>query len=209
MKPDKLHILKHELSEHFKYTILSVAIIITAGIFLSKYSSYIFGEPLFTKFHITHLFLASVTPVSIFYSYKKNALYAILLGVFSSAIGCSASDSLIPYIGGQILGYNMFFHICLFDEPELAWPALILGALTGIFFGVQIRKHTKITHLLHGLVAASAGLIYMLAFGVTANSIEFVFIILILIVSVSIPCLFTDIAVPGIFLSGAEPHHHH
>jgi hypothetical protein len=202
---EKRSIIKKEVLEHVRFTLISLAAAILIIIIFRASLADKFTESLFEKFHFTHLFFAAFTPVAIYYIYSKNVLRSAAIGIVSSAIGCTVSDSIFPYLGGSLLGYNMNLHICLINEPYYAIPSLLIGALLGFTVTKFFRKVTHFTHFMHSFIASLTSLIYLLAFGASFElSVQLVFIVIILLISVVVPCLATDVAVPGLFISNTS-----
>ncbi len=172
------------------------------------------NEGLFSKIHYVHLFLATITPVAIYYAFNKDAVRAIGVGILSSSIGCTVSDSVFPYLGGHLLGYNMTLHICILEEPQFAWSAIFIGGFAGIFLPRLFKKITHVTHFVHTFAASMAAIVYLLTFGFNGTDVmQIVSLILILFVSVLVPCLLSDIVIPSLVFSESSfneimEHHH-
>lgn len=169
---------------------------------LNKYTTGYLSQDLFKKIHYAHLFLATITPVAIYYAFNKDVIRAIGIGILSSSIGCTVSDSVFPYLGGKLLGYNMDLHICILSEPQYAWSAIFIGAFMGIFLSKFFKNITHFTHFTHTFAAAMASIVYLLTFGFTGgDALQIAYLILILLVSVLVPCLLSDIIIPSLVFS--------
>ncbi len=205
----KKNIFFDELSSHIKFTILAV-IIAAILIILSKrvlFSSYtgntVVSEDLFEGFFISHLFFASLTPAALFSIYKRNLWIGIILSIATSSITCTLSDIIFPYLGGLVLNYNMQFHVCIYEEPILAWTFIISGAFIGYFLSQYVRKLSHYTHTAHILLSSLAAGLYLVSFGVGFLSVKSLLFIPILIISVLIPCVMNDIGVPTLIVSAS------
>ncbi len=169
---------------------------------LNKFVHGYLSQDLFNKIHYIHLFLATITPVAIYYAFNKDVVRAIGVGILSSSIGCTVSDSIFPYLGGHLLGYNMTLHICILSEPQFAWSAIFAGAFSGIFLPKLFKKITHVTHFIHTFAASMASIVYLLTFGFTgSDAVQIIYLILILLFSVLIPCLLSDIVIPSLVFS--------
>lgn len=196
-----------ELSNHIRFTIGAVLaaitlIIITRFKLFSNYPGNVaVSQDLFEGFFIGHLFFASLTPAALFSIYRRTLWTGILLAVVSSALTCTLSDIVFPYLGGTILNYGMVFHVCIIEEPVLAWSFIISGAFIGYFLSQYIRKLSTYTHSAHILLSSLAAGLYLISYGVNVLSLKALFFIPILIISVLIPCVMNDIGVPSLIVS--------
>ncbi len=219
------NIFTDELNNHFKFTILAVFIavvlIITAKYtFLASDNSSPVSENLFEGFFISHLFFASLTPAALFSKYRKGMLIGLGIAIATSAVTCSLSDVFFPYMGGLLLNYTMEFHLCIIDEPVLAWTFIISGAVIGYFLSQSVRKLSRYTHTAHILLSSLAAGLYLVSFGAGILSVKALLFIPILIISVLVPCVMNDIGVPTLIVSATikpddknkmleELHHEH
>lgn len=201
------NIFTTELSNHIKFTIAAVFSAITLivvmrfGVFSAYRGNAAVSQNLFEGFFIGHLFFASLTPAALFSIYRRTLLPGIALAVTSSALTCTLSDIVLPYLGGTILSYGMYFHVCIIEEPILAWSFIISGAFLGYFLSQYVRKLSTYTHSAHILLSSLAAGLYLISYGVNVLSIRSLLFIPILIVSVLIPCVMNDIGVPTLIVS--------
>jgi hypothetical protein len=215
MNPKKRNLVKEEVREHFRFTVASIILCVIVIFALTKFFQVTPGESLFDGIHYSHLFLATITPVAIYYGFNRNIFRAIAVGVLSSSIGCSISDSVFPYLGGHLLGYPMTLHICIIEEPHFAWSAIFAGAFAGIFLPRMFKKITHVTHFVHTFAASMASMVYLLTFGFTGgDALQIVSLILVLFFSVLVPCLLSDIVIPSLVFSESSfneimEHHNH
>ncbi|RPI18525.1 MAG: hypothetical protein EHM58_04940 [Ignavibacteriae bacterium] len=197
-----------ELSNHIWFTVLAVfiaaiLIIIARFTFLPSSGNNLVSENLFEGFFISHLFFASLTPAALFSRYKTGIITGLGLAIATSALTCSLSDVVFPYIGGLFLNYNMEFHLCVIDEPVLSWTFIITGAVIGYFLSQYVRKLSRYTHTAHILLSSLAAGLYLISFGVGLLSVKALLFIPILIFSVLIPCVMNDIGVPSLIVTAS------
>jgi hypothetical protein len=201
------NIFYEELSNHIGFTIFAVflaAILIILAkefIFKSSAGGEAVSENLFEGFFISHLFFAALTPAALFSVYRKSLWIGIIVAIITSALTCTLSDIVFPYIGGTILNYNMTFHVCILEEPVLAWTFIITGAVIGYFLSQSVRKLSRYTHGIHILFSSLAAGLYLVSFGVDILSLKALLFIPILIFSVLIPCVTNDVGVPSFMVS--------
>jgi hypothetical protein len=196
------NIFADELSNHLKFTIW--AVIIAAGLIVFA-KRFVFGtmipvgsnEELFEGFFVSHLFFASLTPAALFRMYRKSVWIGIITAIITSSVTCTLSDIIFPYAGGLLLNYNMHFHVCIIEEPLLAWSFVIGGAIIGFFLSGSVRKLSRYTHGAHILLSSLAAGMYLITYGVGIFTTKTLIFIPILIVSVLIPCVMNDIGVPS------------
>lgn len=190
MKLKLKHKILHELKEHVPFTALATLIsVVLFGILFGYVGKY--TESLFEVFHPAHIFFSSIVSAAIFYKYRKNALYAVVVGGVLSLFMASVSDIIFPYLGSLIFNIPISFHLPLAEMPVLIIGITILGPLIGVW-----RRITKIPHFLHVFISVFASLLYLFAYG---SSIKIILAFLIVFVSVIIPCCLGDIVFPLIF----------
>lgn len=196
-----------ELYNHIKFTILAVFLAAVIIVLMKQYimPSYFQNtgnsEDLFEGFFISHLFFAALTPAALFSIYKRNLWLGIGIAIITSSVTCTLSDIVFPYAGGLALNYNMHFHVCIIEEPVLAWSFIIGGAFLGYFLSQYVRKLSRFTHTVHILLSSLAAGMYLITYGVAFLSLKALIFIPILIVSVLIPCVMNDIGIPSYIVS--------
>jgi len=228
-----------ELKAHAPFTLFgAVTGIVMMLIFrgLSEQTIY----HLFYVFHPTHVVLSAIVTASLFRLHEKTRSFIIvlLIGYFGSVGVATLSDSIIPFFGESILGvaipteaqvhsdhpsgglhtdkatdeqekhYEPKIHIGFIEEWYIVNPAAILGVLIAYFL-----PRTKLPHAGHILVStwASAAHIMMNTHsGITILSAVGMFIVL--VIAVWLPCCFSDIVFPMLFVRGTgqddEAHAH-
>lgn len=204
------HSITEELVCHVPYAIFSVAFSIMVLSFVSYFS---FGdsveilchksEQLFHSFHFMHIVFAATGTLISFFRFSKNMVRALILGVVSPMVFCTLSDSVLPYLAGQLLGVHMHFHLCFVSHIFNVVPFLIAGIINGFamsrHYGDRQLFYAVSSHAIHILVSSLASMFYLVAHGCTDwyRIIGIVFIFL--IIAVIIPCTLSDVVVPMLF----------
>lgn len=197
--------LYSELICHFPYAVFSVALGLVILSFLSvmplsnqmRASS---SDLMFHCFHFIHILFASTGTYVTFARFSSNKSRAFLVSILSPIFFCSLSDVIIPYIGGNMLGVTMSFHLCFLSEYMNIVPFLVAGILNG--FALSKDHHSKqglyslFSHAAHIVVSSLASLFYLVSHGFYDwhESIGTVFIFL--VIAVVIPCTLSDVVVP-------------
>ncbi|MDP3889201.1 MAG: hypothetical protein Q8Q25_01505 [bacterium] len=202
------HTITGELICHLPYAIFSVAL--GLGL-LSLISIANMGQDQITKssnilfhsFHFIHIVFAATGTLLTFLRFSRNTVKALIVGIFSPAIFCTLSDVVLPYLGGRVLGVNMHFHLCFYNELHNVVPFLFVG----IFNGFVMSKHYQhrqglyslFSHAMHILVSSLASLFYLVSQGFTYWYTSIGVVFLFLVVAVVVPCSLSDVVVPMIF----------
>jgi hypothetical protein len=207
---DHQHTLFEELMCHLPYAIFSVAFGLTILSFVTYYS---YDEPvalickksdvLFHSFHFMHIVFAATGTIVAFSRYSRNVVKALILGIVSPAVFCTLSDSILPYIGGKMLGVDMHFHLCFVTELQNVLPFLIVGIINGFVMSRHKGDHLWLyaisSHAVHILVSSLASIFYLVSHGCT-NWWEFIgLIFMYLIGAVVVPCTLSDVVAPLLF----------
>jgi len=185
-------------------------------------------------FHPTHVVLSAIVTASLFRLHEKTKglIIVLLIGYFGSIGVATLSDSIIPFFGESILGvaipteaqvhgglhtnkvtaepaqhYEPKIHIGFIEEWYIVNPAAILGILIAHFL-----PRTKLPHAGHILVstwASAAHIMMNLHSEVTILNAVGMFIVL--FIAVWLPCCFSDIVFPMLFVKAQviSPHVHH
>jgi hypothetical protein len=199
MTSDK--ILK-ELKEHAPFTFFATLIAVFLIVIIKFYFLKDIPESWFHIMHPGHVFVSALVSAAIFYKYKKNIFYSLIIGISISVIIGSTSDILIPWLGGIIFNLETSFHLPLIEETFLIISTALLGSILGI-----ITKISKEPHFLHVFISVFASLFYLTSFSHNLSYIEFILMILIVFVAVLIPCCMSDIVFP-VLLSKTKHSHH-
>lgn len=216
------HTLVGELICHAPYAVFSVAFGIAILSFLSYLSS-IAGashtvvcrgaDDLFHSFHFMHIVFASTGTLITFFRFSKNIFKGFLVGCLSAMVFCTLSDSILPYIGGTLLGVKMHLHICFFTELRNVLPFLLVGLLNGY---IMSRHHSSkqtmfsiFSHFIHILVSSFAAMFYLVSHGCTDWYVNIGLVFLFLVVAVVVPCTLSDVVVPMAFARSGKKHAKH
>ncbi|HKL23179.1 MAG TPA: hypothetical protein VJ895_00340 [Candidatus Nanoarchaeia archaeon] len=185
------HELKHHAPFTLSATILAIAVVITIKYFISKS----FDEEAFEILHPLHVIASAIVSAGIFYKYKPKIISSILVGVISAIVIGSLSDIIFPFLIAGIFNLHPHFHLPIIENTIIILGAAIFGGTIG-----AITKTTKISHLIHVGLSVFASLFYLLAFSQTQSIIGFTLAIIIIFISVIIPCCISDILLPFFFL---------
>ncbi len=189
-----------ELRVHAPYTALGAVsgIIIMAIIAYGNVPSRI-SYVAFYSLHPIHVLLSALTTTAMYARYKKCKLWQALLIGWTGSVGIATiSDAVIPFLGGNLLGIQMEFHIPFIEKW---WVNLM--ALAGVVICYR-KPVTKMPHFGHVLLSTWASLFYFTAFGIADWVPLLPFIFLFLFLAVWIPCCASDIIYPLLFVGRAK-----
>lgn len=215
------HTFTSELVCHTPYAIFSVAfcLIILSFIsfaFLGNLNTPVFykgSRMLFHCFHFMHLIFAGTGVLITFFRFSKNIFKGIIVGALTTITFCTLSDSILPYIGGTIMGVKMHFHLCFISELKNVLPFLCIGLLNGI---IMSRHHASrqtfysvSSHFIHIFISSLASSFYLVSHGFVDwyHNIGFVFVFL--IIATVIPCTLSDVVVPMALAKADKKHEKH
>lgn len=224
----KLGIIIKELEGHAPFTLFG-AFTGIACMLLFKNLDHDTSEKIFYVFHPGHIFLSAIVIASIFqfHAKRKNVVAILLVGVIGSMGIGTLSDSLIPYAGEVVLkmrieghshgdehdheqeGFAEKAHIGFIEGWYVVIPAAIAGVLIALF-----KPRTKIPHAGHVLLSTWASSFHMLmAMGGNSSVLKLVGSFGFLFLAVLLPCCFSDIVFPLLFVKSSDDlshfHHHH
>ena len=185
----------HELKHHLPFTAFATIIAIILVVLLQYLLQKQISENLFEIFHPLHIIASSIVTAGIFYKYKSKLIPALLVGIAGSIILGSLSDIILPWLGGNLLGFGTSFHLLLIEKPVLILAVAIIGSSIGIS-----TKITRMPHFIHVFLSVFASLFYLLAFSQIFNIFYFIASFLIVLISVILPCCISDILFPFFFL---------
>lgn len=209
------HTLLGELICHLPYAIFSVSFGLVLLSFVTYYS---FDEPvdlicrksnvLFHSFHFMHIVFAATGTLITFFRYSRNMIKALLVGIISPTVFCTLSDSILPYLGGKMLGVDMHFHLCFITELSNVIPFLIVGIVNGFIMsrhhGDRQWLYAITSHAIHILVSSLASIFYLVSHG-CVDWYQFIGLVFIyLIGAVVVPCTLSDVVVPMLFARMGE-----
>ena len=200
--------LRSELLHHLPYAIFSVAFALIILSFITLFFAN-FSDPkvartgasmLFHSFHFMHIVFAATGTLITFRRFCPNIFPALLIGIWSPALFCTLSDSILPYLGGRALGVAMSFHLCFFTELANVLPFLFIGILNGFVLSRHSQDHQKVysifSHFIHIFVSSLASTFYLVAHGFMDWYKDIGFVFLFIIIAVVIPCTLSDVVVP-------------
>ena len=201
---NKFHHIVHELKHHAPFTVLSTIVaIIILGTFKTLWVQDVNDMTDFTRtwfhiFHPLHIILSATATTAMFWRYERKLFKSIIVGLVGSLMVCGISDSLLPFIGGSLLGVQMELHWCLLVHPETVVPFAIFGVCIGIVAEdlVKGKTITIFSHSFHVLISTMATLLFLISFGFTAWFSHIPAIFLITFIGVIIPCCLSDIILP-------------
>jgi hypothetical protein len=224
----KLGIIVKELEGHAPFTLFG-AFTGIACMLLFKNLDHDTSEKIFYVFHPGHIFLSAIVIASMFqiHTKRKQIITILLVGVLGSLVIGTLSDSLIPYAGEVVLGMRIEghshgdehdheqegfaeeAHIGFIEGWYVVIPAAIAGVLIALF-----KPRTKIPHAGHVLLSTWASSFHMLmAMGGNTSVLKLVGSFGFLFLAVLLPCCFSDIVFPLLFVKSSDDlshfHHHH
>ena len=188
--------LLHELKHHLPFTAIASLIGISSILFINYILQANISESIFEVIHPIHIIFSAIVTSAIFYSYQKNKLKAILVGITGAILIGSVSDTLFPYLGGLIFRLNVQLHLPIINEPIKILTFALIGASIG-----TLTTKTKMSHALHVFLSVFARSSYLLAFSQNFNTLFFIAALIIIIIAVIIPCCVSDIIFPFFFLN--------
>ncbi len=184
-----------ELKSFIPFTVLAVFISILTVVFFLYFLRQEIKEDTFHIFHFLHVIVSAMVTGALFYKYKQNFIKAFLVGVLGAIIIGSLSDILFPFLGGAIFNLHTHFHLPLIEETFYVLLFAGVGSIAGI-----TTKMTKSPHFVHVFLSVFASLFYLLVFSPVFEIAYFIIAFLIVFIAVIIPCCFSDIIFPLIFI---------
>ncbi len=191
----RLKVFLHELRHHVPFTILATLGAILLTIIIVYFLQQEISQNMFEVIHILHIIVSSVVTAGIFYRYNQKIILSLIVGILGAIVVGSISDIFFPWLGGNLLGLHMHFHL-----PLIEMPVFVLGAtLAGSVIGIK-TNFTKIPHFIHVFLSVFASLFYLLTFSISFELSYFTGAFLIVFISVIVPCCISDILFPFFFL---------
>ena len=183
---------------------------------------------IFYVFHPAHVLLSALVTAAMFKLHSVKRSFAVILAIaIAGSIGTATlSDSLIPYAGEVLLGMEVhvhghagedqhgrqtdeakegggFFenaHIGFVEAWYVVFSAAIIGALIA-----YIRPRTKFPHAGHILLSTWASSFHMLmALGGDITPVKLAGSFVFLFLAVWLPCCFSDIVFPLLFVHSPD-----
>lgn len=200
----------NELKNHAPFTFAGAL----SGIilfFLLRNIPYSLSFKFFYVFHPLHVFLGVFVTSSMYKLHKKNLKIwmFLLVGFVGPMLIATVSDSIIPFIGETILRLpHRELHLGFIERWYIVNPVGLLAALCAYLF-----PSTKFPHSGHILISTWASLFHVLmAVDKTVSIFVYASVLLLLFLSDWIPCCFSDIVFPLLFVKGHDlpcPCHNH
>jgi hypothetical protein len=195
--------MKDRIAEELKHHVPFTAFGALTGIllmFLFRNIPHEAAHKIFYVFHPLHIVLSAIATTSMFKHYQCThkgfacSIWALILVGYIGSIGIATlSDSLIPFVGENLLKLpHPEAHIGFIEAWWLVNPA----ALLGIAIAYYIPK-TRVPHTGHVLLSTWASLFHMLmALGGSVSPKIYFGIFAFLFISVWLPCCISDIVFP-------------
>lgn len=187
-----------ELKEHIPFTCLGALSGVLLFILLRNIPSGL-SFKLFYVFHPLHVLLSTFVTTSMYKLHKKNPnpFMLLLIGFVGPLLIATLSDSIIPFIGESLIHLpNRELHLGFIEEWYIVNPIALLGVILAV-----LKPNTKFPHSAHILISTWASLFHVLMAVNNAVSIYVYFgVLLLLFLSDWIPCCFSDIVFPMLFV---------
>lgn len=215
----KLEIIRTELRCHAPFTLFGaftglICMVLFRGL------SHDTSRTIFYVFHPGHVLLSAIVIASMFqlHAGRRRVITVILIGILGSIIIGTLSDSVIPFVGEVVLGMPIHAHEHggFAEEAHIGfiegWYIVIPAAIVGVVIAL-IRPKTKFPHAGHVLLSTWASSFHMLmAMGGKITVLEAVGSFGFLFLAVLVPCCFSDIVFPLLFVKSDADltccHHH-
>lgn len=191
-----------ELGEHAPFTFMGAL----SGIllfFLLKNISFGLSFKLFYIFHPLHVLLGTFVTTSMYKMHKKNPniIILFLIGFVGPLAIATISDSIIPFVGETLLNLpHRELHLGFIERWYIINPIAFLGVVAAYYF-----PRTKFPHSAHILISTWASLFHVLmAAGSSISVFVYIGVLFLLFISDWIPCCFSDIVFPLLFVNNVE-----
>ncbi len=192
-----------ELRNHAPFTIFGALTGIIIMVFCWRLPFKV-SYNIFYTLHPIHVFLSALVTTSMYKLYKgehvkgKRGFWTLIIIGYVGSIGIATiSDSVIPYLGENMLGLpDRGIHLGFIEEWWLVNPMAILGIAVAYF-----KPSTKFPHAGHVLLSTWASLFHIImALGGVLSLFFYVVIFFFLFISVWVPCCISDIVFPLLFV---------
>jgi hypothetical protein len=218
----KLGIIVKELESHSPFTLFGAFTGIVCMLLFRNLEQDT-SEKIFYVFHPGHVFLSAIVITSMFQFHTKRSklIAALFVGFFGSLVIGTISDSLIPYVGEMLLGMRIeshaHEHAGFAEEAHIGfiegWYIVIPAAMAGVLIAI-FKPRTKFPHAGHVLLSTWASSFHILmAMGGNISVLKMVGSFGFLFLAVLLPCCFSDIVFPLLFVKSSDDlshfHHHH
>jgi hypothetical protein len=197
----------HELKAHAPFTLFGALTGIVL-MFVFRNIPHEAAHNLFYVFHPLHICLSAVVTAAMYKRYLSNErsgikmlLKVLAVGYIGSVTIGTLSDSLIPFWGETLLNMpHRHMHIGFIEKWWLINPL----AIAAIIFAYN-KPVTKFPHAGHVLISTWASLSHMLMAAGGNHGIPYLGIFIFLFLAVWLPCCFSDIVFPLLFVRNKNP----
>jgi hypothetical protein len=194
--------IMHELKAHAPFTLFGALTGIVL-MFVFRNIPHEAVHNLFYVFHPLHICLSAVVTAAMYKRYLSNErpgikmfLKVLAVGYAGSVTIGTLSDSLIPFWGETLLNMpHRHVHIGFVEKWWLINPLAIAAIIIA-----YNKPVTKFPHAGHVLVSTWASLFHMLMASDHTHSVPYLGIFIFLFLAVWIPCCFSDIVFPLLFV---------
>jgi hypothetical protein len=210
VKKGRMGLVLEELGHHAPFTLLGAATGIGCMLLFRNTTTQT-AHGLFLAFHPAHVLLSAIVTASL----------------FKLRQGATLSDCVLPYFGEEILGVSVpteskahglegaeaheashegqgpDIHLGFIEDWYVVNPAAILGIILAYFI-----PHTKLPHAFHILISTWASAAHMLMnTHADMSAMLLVGMFVVLFIAVWLPCCFSDIIFPMLFVKGGSAEH--
>ena len=200
------HRILHELKEHSPFTLFGAL----TGIILMMVFRNMPNETahtLFYIFHPLHVCFSAIVTTAIYKRYisgekpsVKMFLKVLAVGWMGSVAIGTLSDSIIPFLGETMLGMpHRHVHIGFIEKWWLINPLAVIFIVFAYY-----KPITKFPHAGHVLISTWASLFHMIMASGKENPVSYFSVFLFLFLAVWVPCCFSDIVFPLLFVKKGD-----
>ncbi len=203
-----------ELKVHAPFTLFGAVTGVIIMIFCYRLP-YKVSYNVFYVLHPMHVFLSALVTSSMYGLHecarptgkcltgRCNLLALLAIGYVGSVGIATLSDSVIPYLCELLFRMpRRGIHLGFIEEWWLVNPLAVAGIAVAYF-----RPRTKFPHAGHVLLSTWASLFHIImALGQTLNWVIYPAVLLFLFLAVWVPCCFSDIVFPLLFVKKASDH---
>lgn len=161
----------------------------------------------FHLLHFLHIAFASFTSFLTMRQSQLNFLVSLLLSISVPVVFCTLSDIVLPFLGAWLVGVEMKLHLCLICNADVMFFFILTGILSSIFAVFFIKQRdvlnlvNMITHGLHAFFGVSAALVYMTGFGFSSWANHFIYVFILMMLAVVLPCIASDFILPQVIVN--------
>ena len=204
-----------ELLHHLPYTIVGAVTGIIAMVCITQFHvSRDVSETLFYIFHPFHILLSAIVTTALYRKHKNSPFWlTIPICYLGPIIVGTLSDAILPYAESSAVSVNIVFTLPFIETAKMPfigipeWVMVNGAALIGIAIGYS-KLNTKLPHMWHILVSTWASLLYFTSFS-TVEWLPLLFAVcILLLLTVWIPCVFSDIVFPVLWVGREHVHEH-